>query len=82
VKITLLFFLLITQGCGAPASWAARHTTVCLDTKVKAPIRCYSCNTAIIYTKIYTVDGECSAGEKFRVFRESNDNRETFTPGD
>jgi len=32
VKIALLFFLLITHGFGAPASWAARHTTVCLDT--------------------------------------------------
>jgi len=33
VKISLLyvFFLLITHGCGVPASWAARHTTVCLD---------------------------------------------------
>jgi len=31
VKITLLFFLLITHECGVPASWAARHTTVCLD---------------------------------------------------
>jgi len=31
VKIALLFFLLITHGCGAPASWAAWHTTVCLD---------------------------------------------------
>jgi len=32
VKIAFLFFLLITHLCGAPASWAARHTTVCLDT--------------------------------------------------
>jgi len=31
VKITFLFFLLITHWCGAPASWATRHTTVCLD---------------------------------------------------
>jgi len=31
VKIALLFFLLITHGCGAPASWAIWHTTVCLD---------------------------------------------------
>jgi len=31
VKIAFLFFLLITHLCGAPASWAARHTTVCLD---------------------------------------------------
>jgi len=31
VKIALLFFLLITHVCGAPASWATRHTTVCLD---------------------------------------------------
>jgi len=31
VKIAFLFFLLITHWCGASASWAARHTTVCLD---------------------------------------------------
>jgi len=31
VNIALLFFLLITHGCGVPVSWAARHTTVCLD---------------------------------------------------
>jgi len=31
VKIALLFFWLITHGCGTPASWAARHTTMCLD---------------------------------------------------
>ena len=30
VKITFTFFLLIYSQCGAPASWAARHTTVCL----------------------------------------------------
>jgi len=26
-----LFFLLKTHGCGTQASWAAQHTTVCLD---------------------------------------------------
>ena len=26
------FFLSIYLRCGAPASWAARHTIVCLDT--------------------------------------------------
>jgi len=31
VKIAFLFFLLITHWCGVPASWATRHTTVCLD---------------------------------------------------
>ena len=31
VKITFSFFLLIYSRCGAPASWAARHTIVCLD---------------------------------------------------
>jgi len=31
MKIALLFFLLITHRCGAPASWAAQNTTVCLD---------------------------------------------------
>jgi len=33
VKIALLFVLLITHGCGVPASWAARHTNVRLDIK-------------------------------------------------
>ena len=32
VKIAFSFFLLIYSRCGAPASWAARHTIVCLDT--------------------------------------------------
>jgi len=31
VKIALLFFLLITHGCGMPASWAARYATMCFD---------------------------------------------------
>ena len=26
----IIVFLLITQVCGMPASWATRHTTVCL----------------------------------------------------
>ena len=31
-KIAFSFFLSIySRGCYAPASWAARHTTVCLD---------------------------------------------------
>ena len=34
VKIAFSFFLLIYSWCGAPASWAARHTIVCLDTIV------------------------------------------------
>jgi len=31
MKIALLFFLSIYSWRGAPASWAARYTTVCLD---------------------------------------------------
>ena len=31
VKIAFSFFLLIYSRCGAPASWAVRHTIVCLD---------------------------------------------------
>ena len=34
VKIAFSFFLLIYSRCGAPASWAARHTIVCLDIKL------------------------------------------------
>jgi len=33
VKIALLFFLLITHRCGAPASWATQDTTMCLYPK-------------------------------------------------
>ena len=29
--MTFSFFLSIYSRCGVPASWAARHTTVCLD---------------------------------------------------
>ena len=35
VKIAFSFFLLIYSRCGAPASWAARHTIVCLDCLVE-----------------------------------------------
>ena len=31
VKIAFSFFLLLYSQCGTPASWATRHTTVCLD---------------------------------------------------
>ena len=31
VKMTFSFFLSVYSRCGAPASWAARHTIVCLD---------------------------------------------------
>ena len=31
VKMTFSFFLSIYSRCSAPASWAARHTIVCLD---------------------------------------------------
>jgi len=37
MKIALLFFLLITHGCGAPASLATQHTTVCLDHGCSVP---------------------------------------------
>ena len=39
VKIVFTFFLLIYSQCGAPASWATRHTTVCLD--IIAVIDCF-----------------------------------------
>ena len=34
MKIAFSFFMLIYSRCGTPASWAARHTTVCLDRAV------------------------------------------------
>ena len=44
MKIAFSFFLLIYSRCGAPASWAARHTIVCLDTMA---VRDF----AVIYTQ-------------------------------
>ena len=38
VKIAFSFFLLIYSRCGAPASWAARHTIVCLDQQISVKI--------------------------------------------
>ena len=35
VKMTFSFFLSIYLRCGAPASWAAPHTVVCLDTSLE-----------------------------------------------
>ena len=37
--MTFSFFLSIYSRCGAPASWALRHTTVCFD--IKAIVQCY-----------------------------------------
>ena len=37
-KIAFSFFLSIYSRCYAPASWAARHTTVCLDTMGKSAL--------------------------------------------
>ena len=34
VKMTFSFFLSIYSRCGAPASWAIRHTIVCLDISI------------------------------------------------
>ena len=36
-KLRFLSSCQYTHGCYAPASWAARHTTVCLDTDVSDP---------------------------------------------
>ena len=47
VKITFSFFLLICSRCGAPASWAARHTTVCLDIG-------FFVNASLAYIKVQT----------------------------
>ena len=43
-KLRFLSSCQYTHGCCAPASWAARHTTVCLDICVNMDIR----NTSII----------------------------------
>ena len=43
MKITFTFFLLIYSWCGAPASWAARHTTVCLDFNSGGLCRVHHC---------------------------------------
>ena len=47
VKIAFSFFLLIYSRCGAPASWAARHTIVCLD-----PLTSKFTNKSLTYVTI------------------------------
>ena len=42
-KLRFLSSCQYTHGCYAPASWAARHTTVCLDTLVDLPIHGEHC---------------------------------------
>ena len=39
--MTFSFFLSIYSRCGAPASWAARHTTVCLDPDIESLVKYY-----------------------------------------
>ena len=49
-KLRFLSSCQYTHGCYAPASWAARHTTVCLDTKqytIYAPKQCIYCTYCI-----------------------------------
>ena len=42
MNIAFSFFLLIYSWCGTLASWAARHTTMCLD----------PCKTAKLYKRV------------------------------
>ena len=41
-KLRFLSSCQYTHGCYVPASWAARHTTVCLDLIVRPHFLCYS----------------------------------------
>ena len=47
VKMTFSFFLSIYSRCGAPASWAARHTILCLDIYIYIYIYIYIQNIAL-----------------------------------
>ena len=48
VKMTFSFFLSIYSRCGTPASWAARHTIVCLDhNSLTICLICTKCDTKI-----------------------------------
>jgi len=77
VKIAFLFFL---YWCGAPASWAARHTTVCLDLITT----CYLSNIQIIYVtqsdKKGLIVGKCicSLNNMYRKFSIRYCNSVTF----
>ena len=53
VKIAFSFFLLIYSRCGAPASWAARHTIVCLDLDLAfATHSCVSNHSSVVCNPI------------------------------
>ena len=43
MKMTFSFFLSIYLRCGAPASWAAPHTVVCLDTSLEQFVHLPTC---------------------------------------
>ena len=55
-KLRFLSSCQYTHGCYAPASWAARHTTVCLDvnTTSRLPLGSSNSNFKCFYTIIST----------------------------
>ena len=61
VKIAFSFFLLIYSRCGAPASWAARHTIVCLDIAITIT-RQYSKLKGVAFQ--YTLYSDLCTGSK------------------
>ena len=57
MKMTFFFFLLIYSRCGAPASWAARHTIVCLDHMFTHALRlCYDVNTKFAQLRLSLIE--------------------------
>ena len=50
-KLRFLSSCQYTHGCYAPASWAARHTTVCLDSTNFAQEFNLCCSTSTTYSK-------------------------------
>ena len=64
VKMTFSFFLSIYSRCGAPASWAARHTIVCLDScqythgvarRLLGPHDTLSCVLIMMFSDVNTI---------------------------
>ena len=65
MKIAFSFFLLIYSRCGAPASWAARHTIVCLDTcyaTLQAAVEITSHYDGVVCKIHYEVDDIAKVG--------------------
>ena len=62
VKIAFSFFLLIYSRCSAPASWAARRTTVCLDIYPVIAIKKKNLEKIVTQKGVRNEEETCDAG--------------------